>query len=80
MGYPADCSGSCTMPAGFHADIQVKVPGSTTWKNWLTNQTTTSGTYHVKKVGTYSFRARYVADGPPVVPSAYTPAAKCKSQ
>ena len=49
------------IPAGFDADVQVKLPGSTKWKTIFENQTGTSvsGSYATTKKGVYRFRARY---------------------
>ncbi|SRR6266511_291267 len=65
---------SGALPAGYVADVQVQRPGSTTWSNWLTGQTATSGTFTPDAgVGTYRFRARVrkTANGKA---SAYSPA------
>jgi len=73
----AGCPTGTTIPAGFHADIQVRLPGNVHYANWLMNQTgsQTGHTYHVKRKGIYRFRARYVKNG--VERSDYTPAAVC---
>jgi hypothetical protein len=45
-------------PAGFTEDIQVMLPGTTNWVNWLTSQTGTSAGYTATTSGTYKFRGR----------------------
>lgn len=45
--------------AGFLHDVQVKVPGSNSWKTWKNGTADTEGTYRTKAGhGTYRFRAR----------------------
>ena len=46
------------LPAGYTEDIQVTLPGTTKWVNWLTGQTGTSGSYTPTSAGTYKFRGR----------------------
>lgn len=49
---------SATAPAGFVFDVQVLRPGTSTWVNWLTGQTSKSGVFTPDAgVGTYQFRA-----------------------
>jgi uncharacterized repeat protein (TIGR01451 family) len=52
------------LPAGYDEDIQVQLPGSTTWTTWLMNQTGASATYTpANGTGTYKFRARLQKTG-----------------
>jgi uncharacterized repeat protein (TIGR01451 family) len=52
------------LPPGFDEDIQVQLPGSTTWKTWLPNRTDASATYTPPNgPGTYKFRARLQRTG-----------------
>jgi uncharacterized repeat protein (TIGR01451 family) len=47
-------------PSGYSEDVQVQVPGSTTWTAIIKATTATSGTYTpAKGKGTYKFRARF---------------------
>ncbi len=46
------------IPAGYTEDIQVMLPGTTHWVNWLTTQTGTSADYTATTGGTYKFRGR----------------------
>jgi uncharacterized repeat protein (TIGR01451 family) len=63
------------LPAGFDEDIQVQLPGSTTWTTWLMNQTGASATYTpANGTGTYKFRARLQKTGSTA--TAYSPAFK----
>jgi hypothetical protein len=46
-------------PSGYVYDVQIKRPGSTSWKNWKWTQIVRSATFVPDAgVGTYSFRAR----------------------
>jgi plastocyanin len=71
--------GSYTIPAGFHADVQVVLPHGHRWINWKMNQTgsQTYASTTVTRHGLYFFRARYVKDGPPKVKSWWTPKEIC---
>ena len=63
-----------SVPAGYDEDIQVQLPGTTTWVNWLTNQTgsSTSATYTpTAGTGTYKFRGRLQHGS---IATAYSPA------
>lgn len=63
------------LPLGYDEDIQVELPGSTTWTSWLPNQTGASGTYTpANGTGTYKFRARLEKTGSTA--TAYSPALK----
>ena len=47
-------------PAGYSEDVQVQVPGSTSWTSLFKATTATSGTYTpTKGKGTYKFRCRF---------------------
>jgi uncharacterized repeat protein (TIGR01451 family) len=73
LGTPFTVTWSATsIPAGFDEDVQVQLPGATTWANWLTNQTASSGTYTAAAAGTYRFRARVQRTGGAA--SLYSPA------
>jgi acid phosphatase type 7 len=49
-------------PSGYAEDVQVMVPGSTTWLSLFKASTATSGKYTpTKGTGTYKFRARFRA-------------------
>ena len=45
------------LPSGDVANVQVLLPGTTTWTNWLLGQTATSANYTASSAGTYQFRA-----------------------
>jgi plastocyanin len=48
------------LPAGYTSNVQIKRPGSTSWANWLSNQTLDSATFVPDSgPGTYTFRARF---------------------
>jgi plastocyanin len=47
-----------TAPSGLQYDVQMKVPGSSQWANWMTGQTAFRATFVPDLVGTYSFRGR----------------------
>ncbi len=50
---------SAPAPSGYQFDVQIQRPGSSSWTNWKTNQTVTSGTFVPDAgTGTYQFRAR----------------------
>jgi len=46
------------LPSGYREDVQVLVPGSSTWSDWMLLQTGTSGSYTASTSGQYQFRAR----------------------
>jgi uncharacterized repeat protein (TIGR01451 family) len=54
---------TANIPVGFDEDVQVQLPGTTTWTNWMMNQTTTAGDYTASAAGTYKFRARFQRTG-----------------
>ncbi|MDP9341544.1 MAG: hypothetical protein M3Q23_05430 [Actinomycetota bacterium] len=50
---------SAAAPAGFAFDVQIQRPGSTSFVNWMTNQTAASASFVPDAgTGTYKFRAR----------------------
>jgi plastocyanin len=58
-GVPFDVTWALgTAPPGMARDVQVQVPGSSTWLPWQTAVATGSAQYTAEGGGTYSFRAR----------------------
>jgi uncharacterized repeat protein (TIGR01451 family) len=60
------------LPSGYREDVQVLLPGSSTWTDWMLLQTATSGSYTASTTGQYQFRARLRLPGTGSV--AYGPA------
>ena len=60
------------LPSGYREDVQVMLPGSSTWTDWMLLQTGTSGSYTASTAGQYQFRARLRLPGTGSV--AYGPA------
>jgi acetyl esterase/lipase/plastocyanin len=47
-----------TAPSGLVYDVQIKLPGSSQWTDWMTGQTASQGTFVPGQAGTYNFRGR----------------------
>ena len=60
------------LPSGYREDVQVLLPGSSTWTDWMLVQTGTSGNYTASSSGQYQFRGRLRLPGTGSV--AYGPA------
>jgi uncharacterized repeat protein (TIGR01451 family) len=60
------------LPPGYREDVQVLLPGSSTWTDWMLLQAGTSGSYTASTTGQYQFRARLRLPGTGSV--AYGPA------
>jgi|tagenome__1003787_1003787.scaffolds.fasta_scaffold20984511_3 uncharacterized repeat protein (TIGR01451 family) len=60
------------LPSGYREDVQVLLPGSSTWTDWMLLQAGTSGSYTASTSGQYQFRARLRLPGTGSV--AYGPA------
>jgi hypothetical protein len=62
-------------PAGYVFDVQVRTPGTTGFKDWLTHQTALEATYTPGSSGTYSFRVSLYPASREVRPVGYSPPA-----
>jgi plastocyanin len=58
QGSPFTVTWASAPLAGYRYDVQVRLPGTTTWTNWRPNATVLRGDYTASSAGTYGFRAR----------------------
>ncbi len=58
QGVPFTLTWASVPLAGYRYDVQVRLPGSTAWTNWLPNTTMLRGDYTPSLTGAYGFRAR----------------------
>jgi plastocyanin len=57
-GWTLRWSSRSSTPSSRSFDVQVKAPGSSTWKAFRTSTTARTASFHPSRSGTYSFRAR----------------------
>ena len=58
QGVPFPVTWASAPLSGYRYDVQVRLPGTTSWTNWRANATTLRGDYAPMLTGAYGFRAR----------------------
>ena len=57
-GAPVTVTWASAPLSGYRYDVQVRLPGSSTWTNWRANATTMRADYTPALTGSFAFRAR----------------------
>ena len=60
LNTPFQVTWATSLPGGCTENVQVLLPGTTTWVAWIAKATTVSGMYTATQSGTYKFRSKLV--------------------